>query len=43
MLSFPDFNEKKIILVFPKNGDKFAIKNDNFIVEDINKKIKVQS
>lgn len=42
MLDFPDFYVKKIILVFPKNGDKMLIKNDNFVVEDINNKIKVQ-
>lgn len=42
MLDFPDFYAKKIILVFPKNGDKMLIKNDNFVVLDINNKTKIQ-
>lgn len=42
MLDFPDFYAKKIVLVFPKNGDRMLIKNDNFIVLDINNNTKIQ-
>ena len=42
MLSKPDFVEKKIIIVFPKNGEKITLKNDNIIVLDANNKIKFQ-
>lgn len=42
MLSRPDFVEKKIIIVFPKNGEKISFKNDNILIMDINNKIKLQ-
>ena len=42
MLSEPDFVEKKIILVFSQNGDKISFKNDNLIITDNEKKIKMQ-
>lgn len=34
MLSYPDFQEKTIAIVFSHEGQKFAIKNDNLIVTD---------
>lgn len=42
MLSKLDFVEKKIIMVFTKNGDKISFKNDNFIINDNAGKIKFQ-
>ena len=42
MLTTPDFMAKKIIVIFPKNGDTIAFKNDNLIVNDLSNKIKVQ-
>lgn len=42
MLTTPDFMSKKIIVVFPKNGDKISFKNDNLIVMDNSNKIKLQ-
>lgn len=34
MLSYPDFKEKNIIIVFATNGQYFSFKNDNIIVKD---------
>ncbi len=42
MLTKPDFIEKKIILVFSKNGDKISFKNDNLILVDKENNIKLQ-
>lgn len=42
MITKNDFIEKKIIIVFPKTGDKMTFKNDNFTVVDCNNKIKIQ-
>lgn len=42
MLNKPDFMEKKIILVFPKKGDKISFKNDNIVITDIENKVKTQ-
>lgn len=42
MLSEPDFIEKKIILVFTRDGDKISFKNDNIIVTDTDGTIKLQ-
>lgn len=42
MLNEPDFIEKKIILVYPKDGDKISFKNDNLIITDVNNKTKLQ-
>lgn len=39
MLSEPDFNNKKILLVFPKNEDKISFKNDNIIITNKENKI----
>ena len=42
MLSEHDFIEKKIILVYPKDGDKISFKNDNLIITDFDNIIKLQ-
>ena len=42
MLTLPDFVEKKIVIAFPKDGDKISFQNDNLVIMDSNKKIKVQ-
>ncbi len=42
MLSEPDFLEKKIILVYTKDGDKISFKNDNIIITDTDGTIKLQ-
>lgn len=42
MLTKPDFTEKKIIIISPKDGDKLSFKNDNLIVTDSENKIKLQ-
>ena len=42
MLTKPDFTAKKIVLVFAHEGEKISFKNDNLIVEDKEKNIKVQ-
>lgn len=42
MLSEPDFIEKKIILVYTKDGDKISFKNDNIIIADTDGTIKLQ-
>lgn len=42
MLSEPDFLEKKIILVYTKDGDKISFKNDNIVITDIDGSIKLQ-
>jgi CRISPR-associated protein Cas1 len=34
MLSFPDFKQKRILVINSIEGQKFAIKNDNIIVKD---------
>jgi len=34
MLSYPDFKEKSIVIVFATEGQYFSIKNDNLIVKD---------
>lgn len=33
MLSFPDFEKKRIVVVFATEGQKFAIQNDNLVVK----------
>lgn len=43
MLSFPDFKEKKIIIIFPKDGEKLSFKNDNLVVKDGDNKIVLQT
>lgn len=42
MLTLPDFLEKKIIIIFSKNGDKISFKNDNIVVINSENKIKFQ-
>lgn len=42
MLSEPDFIEKKIILVYTKDGDKISFKNDNIVITDKDGTIKLQ-
>lgn len=42
MLSFPDFDKKRIVVVFAIEGQKFAIHNDNLVVKDIDEKIILQ-
>jgi CRISPR-associated protein Cas1 len=42
MLSFPDFDKKRIVVVFATEGQKFAIKNDNMIVKNQEEKIILQ-
>lgn len=42
MLSFPDFDKKRIVVVFATEGQKFAIKNDNLVVKDQDEKIILQ-
>ena len=42
MLSFPDFDKKRIVVVFTIDGQKFAIKNDNLVVKDAEDKVILQ-
>lgn len=42
MLTTPDFMAKKVIAIFPKDGDKISFKNDNLIVTNEIGKIKIQ-
>jgi len=42
MLSLPDFNAKKWVIIHPNEGQKLSIKNDNVIVTDENNKIVLQ-
>lgn len=43
MLSRPDYMFKKIIIVFLNQGEKIRIQNDNLIVENKEREIKLQS
>lgn len=42
MLSFPDFKAKSIVVVNAIEKEKMAIKNDNFVVKDVDNKIILQ-
>lgn len=42
MLTLPDFNAKKVILFFSKEGDRISFKNDNLIIKDAENKVKCQ-
>lgn len=42
MLTEPDFLEKKIIIVYQKEGEKISFQNDNIIIKDVTEKIKFQ-
>lgn len=43
MLSYPDFKEKSIVIVFASDGQYFSFKNDNIIVKDAEDKIVLQT
>ncbi len=43
MLSLPDFQSKQWLIVFPVEGQKLAIKNDNIIISDSDNKILLQT
>lgn len=43
MLSYPDFKEKSIVIVFAAEGQYFSIKNDNIIVKDKNDQVTLQT
>lgn len=42
MLSFPDFEKKRIVVVFSYESEKFAIQNDNLVVKNQEDKIILQ-
>lgn len=42
MLTGPDFIEKKVLIIYPQNGDKISFKNDNIVVVDSKNIIKMQ-
>ncbi|MCQ2551283.1 MAG: type V CRISPR-associated endonuclease Cas1 [Clostridia bacterium] len=42
MISLPDFKFKQIVLYYPNEGEKIAVKNDNLVVKDSDGKIKFQ-
>lgn len=42
MLSFPDFEKKRIVVVFATESQKFAIKNDDLVVKDADEKVILQ-
>ena len=43
MLSRPDFQEKQVILALLSHGDKLSFRNDNVIITNEDKKIRLQS
>lgn len=43
MLTFPDFKEKNIVIVFATDGQKFSFLNDNLIVKDNDDNIVLQT
>lgn len=43
MLSYPDFKEKNVIVVFASEGQYFSFKNDNLVVKDADDKVVLQS
>lgn len=43
MLSFPDFKEKKVVLLFPLEGHKVSFKNDNLIIKNSENKVVLQT
>lgn len=43
MMSTRDFEFKQITFVFTEEGEKISFKNDNFVITDVNGKIKHQS
>lgn len=42
MLTEPDFVAKQIVAIFPKNGEKIQLKNDNLVITNKENKIKLQ-
>lgn len=43
MLSYPDFKEKTIVVVFAAEGQRFSFQNDNLIVNDAEGKVILQT
>jgi len=43
MLSYPDFKEKTIVVVFTNEGQRFSFQNDNLIVTDADEKVILQT
>lgn len=43
MLSYPDFKEKTIVVVFTTEGQRFSFQNDNLIVTDAEGKVVLQT
>lgn len=43
MLSYPDFKEKNIVIVFATEGQYFSFKNDNLLVKDKEDKVILQT
>jgi len=43
MLSYPDFKEKTIIVIFTSEGQRFSFQNDNLIVADADDKVILQT
>ncbi len=43
MLSFPDFKEKNIVIIFSNKGEKISIRNDNLLVTDGDEKVILQT
>ncbi len=43
MLSFPDFKEKNIVIIFSTKGEKISIRNDNLLVTDGDEKVILQT
>ncbi len=43
MLSYPDFKEKTIVVVFTTEGQRFSFQNDNLIVTDADEKVILQT
>lgn len=43
MLSYPDFKEKTIVVVFATEGQRFSFQNDNLLVTDADKQVILQT
>lgn len=43
MLSYPDFKEKTIVVIFATEGQRFSFQNDNLIVTDADEKVILQT
>lgn len=42
MITKPDFMQKKIVIFFPKDGEKISFKNDNIVIMSSDEKVKLQ-